>query len=255
MATAKKQANQVVVIEDNALTAFGNERPDYIKEGPGRGNEDVSARDMVLPRIEIIQSESPILEINGDAAPGLLFNTVTNEVLGDRVYFVPIYYRTEYIVWKSKDEGGGFFGAFTSQGEAETRRREKIADGEKPEHMEIVDTPVHYGLLVDPQTKSTQQAVISMAKSKAKVSRKWNSVIQICGGDRFSRVYAIGTFKDQNAKGKTFQNFTVTPAGFAPESVYREAERLYPMLKQSASANHGDVIENDAEQPAHDTNI
>lgn len=243
MATAKK--TEVVTTSKNEL-AFSQDVPDYIKQNVGRGSEEVRTDDMVLPRLEIVQAQSPIKDENEDAREGYLFNSVTQEVIGDIAYFIPVYYRTEYLVWKDKDEGGGFFGSFASQMEAEERRQKVIQENNgNPEHYEVVDTPVQYGLRVTPDGSVCEQIVISMAKSKAKVSRKWNSMIQLAGGDRFSRVYKITTFKDENAKGNKFHNFVVQPAGFPPKALYEKAEQLYETIKgQGVRAAHDTVIDN-----------
>jgi hypothetical protein len=224
MATTKSKTEVVTQAAEPFAVAT---QPDYIKSGPGRGSENVGADDMLVPRLEIVQSQSPIKDADPDARDGDLFNSVTSEILGPVAYFCPIYYQMEYILWKSKDEGGGFFGSFRTMEEAEKRMLQAIEEGEKPEFMEIVDTPVHYGLLVDPDTKAATQIVISMAKTKAKISRKWNSIIQIAGGDRFARIYKISTFTDENKKGQKFKNYVVAPAGFAPKEVYELAEATY----------------------------
>ncbi len=244
MATTKK--SEVAVKETNAL-AFATEVPEYIKQGGNRGSEEVKSTDMVLPRLEIVQALSPIKEENDEAKEGYLFNSVTQEIIGDLAYFVPVYYRMEYLVWKDQDQGGGFFGSFNSKEEADVRRKALIEeDNENPDHIEIVDTPVQYGLRISPDGLC-EQIVISMAKTKAKVSRKWNAMIQIAGGDRFSRVYKLTTFRDENSKGQKFFNFVVQPAGFTPEAVYREAERLYGVLKtQDFRVAHETIVEAEA---------
>lgn len=213
--------------------------PAWAKTDSARGSENVGTKDLMLPRLEIIQSESPIKEENDDASDGMLFNTVTGEVLGDTVFIVPIFYRMEYLVWKDKDHGGGFFGAFESQAEAEARKSEVLSEERCPEeYIEIVDTPVHYCLRLREDGK-TEQIVVSMPKSKAKVSRKWNSTIQLCGGDRFSRAYKVTTFRDKNRQGKSFYNYVVQPAGFPPEPVYREAEKMYEVFRrEGVKADH-----------------
>jgi hypothetical protein len=227
-------------------TMFGNQVPDWAKNGEGRGNENVGSKDIVLPRLEIVQAQSPIKDTDEAARDGLMFNTVSMEVLGDTVYIVPVYYRMEYILWKDQDSGGGFFGAYNSENEAKQRMEEEIdadpslqgvsKDG-KP-ILEIVDTPVHYCLRVKPDM-SVEQIVVSMPKSKAKVSRKWNAAIQMVGGDRFARAYKLTTFKDKNKQNKTFFNYVVQPAGYPPEQVFREAERLYGIFKeQGVRADH-----------------
>lgn len=239
-----KQA-AVAVKNENAL-AFGQDVPEYLKSQTGaRGSEEVGAKDMVLPRLEIVQATSDAMKDAG-VPEGEMFNSATGEGLGDLVYFVPVYYRTEYIVWKDQDKGGGFFGAFETPDAAKARLLEKIEEGEDEDDLEVVDTPVHYGLLVHPDgSQKPQQIVISMAKSKAKVSRKWNAMIQIAGGDRFSRVYKITTFKDKNKQNKTFFNFVVQPAGYVPEAIFREAEKTYSAFKtDGVKADHGSVINN-----------
>lgn len=223
--------------------------PDYLKQGVARGSEEVKSSDMVLPRLELVQASSPIKEENDDAREGHLFNSVTQELYGDLVYFVPIYFRVEWLVWKDQDSGGGFFGSFPTQEQAEERMRGLIQDDAslagkssagKP-ILEIVDTPVHYGLRITPEG-ICEQIVISMPKSKSKVSRKWNAMIQIAGGDRFGRVYKISSFTDENKQGKKFKNFVIQPAGFPPKAVYEEAERVYETFRSGeVSVNHGSV--------------
>lgn len=225
--------------------------PDYLQNtGPARGSEEVKSSDMVLPRLELVQAQSPIKEENEDAREGHLFNSVTQELYGDFIYFVPVYYRTEHLIWKDQDSGGGFFGSFGSKDEAMVRFNEVIQDDPtmagntkdgKP-ILEIVDTPVHYGLRITPEG-TIEQIVISMAKSKAKVSRKWNAMVQIAGGDRFARVYKISSFTDENKQGKKFKNFVVQPAGFPPKVVYEQAETIYEAFRSGAmSVNHASVV-------------
>lgn len=241
MATKK---TEVAAAATTAL-AFGQEMPAYMAQGGNRGSEEVKSSDIVLPRLEIVQALSPIKETDDDAKEGYLFNSVTQEVIGDLAYFVPVYFRTEYLVWKDQDQGGGFFGSFNSQKEAEERKAQAVSEGENPDHIEIVDTPVQYGLRITPDGL-IEQIVISMAKTKAKVSRKWNAMIQIAGGDRFSRVYKLSTFRDENKKGQKFFNYVVQPAGFTPELAYREAEKMYEVLKtQDFRVAHETVFEAD----------
>lgn len=252
MAKTATKKTDVVVPSQNVL-AFATEAPAYLNQGAARGSEEVTSKDMVLPRLEIVQAQSPIKETDESIRDGHLFNSVTQEVLGDLVYFVPVYFRLEYLIWKDQDEGGGFFGSYATEAEAKERRKEIIEDGENPDFIEIVDTPVQYGMRITPDGIS-EQIVISMAKSKSKVSRKWNAMIQIAGGDRFSRVYKISTFTDENKQGKKFKNFVVQPAGFTPEKVYREAERLYEVLKtQEFRVAHDTVINNGEEGPVEGT--
>lgn len=241
MATKKSE----VAVQQSQELAFSQEVPDYIKQGQARGSEEVGVKDIALPRLEIVQSQSPIKDLVEGVVEGHMFNSVTQELLGDLVYFVPVYYRMEYLVWKDQDKGGGFFGSFPSEAEAEARKHQAVEEGEDPDDIEVIDTPVHYGLMVTPDCSRVEQLVISMPRTKAKVSRKWNSMIQLAGGDRFSRVYKISTFKDENKNKQKFFNYVVQPAGFTPKAVYEEAERNYELFKAGAvRAAHETVIDN-----------
>lgn len=253
MATSKK--NAVATLDNNEIAPFVQEAlPDYLQnQGPGRGSEEVKSSDMILPRLELVQATSPIKEENEDAREGHLFNSVTQELYGDLIYFVPVYYRTEYLIWKDQDSGGGFFGSYPSADEANVRFKELVSEdpvlGTKTKDgkpmLEVVDTPVHYGLRITPEGQ-IEQIVVSMAKSKAKVSRKWNAMVQIAGGDRFARVYKLSSFTDENKQGKKFKNFVVQPAGFPPKAVYEQAELIYESFRSGAmNVNHASVVGED----------
>lgn len=236
-------ASKSTEVATQSASAFAVDQPSYINPESRRGSEEVGTKDLVIPRLEIVQAQGAAKDAG--IPEGHLYNSATMEEIGDVAYFVPVYFRAEYLVWKDQDEGGGFFGAFNTLSEAERRKVEVVEGGENPEFIEVVDTPVHYGLLVSPEGKfRPQQIVISMAKSKAKVSRKWNAMIQIVGGDRFARVYKITTFVDQNKQNKKFHNFVVMPAGYVPEDIYREAEKTYEIFKGgSVRAGHEQVVD------------
>ncbi len=255
---ATKQASKEVATPGANQVGFTDETPEWAKGGQGRGSENVGKDDLVLPRLELVQNTSPIKDEVEGVKEGQMFNTVTQEILGDVVLVIPVYYRMEYLVWKDQDAGGGFFGAFDFLDQAQARRQEVIEGGESPDEIEIIDTPVHYCLRVK-EDMTLEQIVISMPKSKAKVSRKWNATIQLAGGDRFSRAYKITSFKDSNKQNKTFYNYVVQPAGFPPETLYREAEKQYQMFSGGTvkvRANHeaaGTGTDEGTGEAGHDT--
>ena len=86
-----------------------------------------------------------------------------------------------------------------------------------------------------------EEVVISMSKSKMKVSRQLNTMVKMAGGDRFSRIYEIGAAEDQNKAGETYQNLTVKSLGFVTEAAYHMAEKLY----ESVSKGSKDVSRDD----------
>lgn len=234
---AKK--NEIATTEQsNTSLAVSDSMPDYLREkqGSARGQENVGAEDLVIPRLEVVQDLSPARKrsdpnyIEG-AEEGMLYNNVTRELYGKDVLVVPVGFVKEWLIWKDRDNGGGFRGAFASHAEAE-QALANLTDGDgrsESDMCEIVDTNQQFCLLIKPDG-TAEEIVVSMAKSKAKVSRKWNSLIRLANGDSFSRVYRISAVEDKNNKNQSFYNFGVAQAGFPSEQVYRRAEKMYEAI-------------------------
>lgn len=207
--------------------------PEYVRvEGPGRGSENVGTEDLIIPRLEIVQALSPAITPNDPgfipgAKQGDLINSASRKVYGDSVFVVPVHYSKLWLVWRDRQAGGGFLGAYGTPQEAEARAEK---EGGQKAGVSIVDTPTHLCLLIDTKSGEVNEIMISMPRTKAKISRQWNSMIKLAGGDRFSRVYRIGTQSQKNAKG-TFYNFTVAQLGFPVRPVYEAAEKLYEAIQ------------------------
>jgi len=229
---AKK--NEIATTEHSTLLVVQDSMPDFLrdKQGSARGQENVGAEDLVIPRLEVIQDLSPCRKRNDPnyiegAEEGMLYNNVTRELYGKEVLVVPVGFVKEWLIWKDREKGGGFRGAFPSKAEAE-RALSALEDGDD---CEIVDTNQQFCLLLKADG-TVEEIVVSMAKSKAKVSRKWNSLIRLANGDSFSRVYRLSAVEDKNNKNQSFYNFAVAVAGYPSEAVYRRAEKMYEALVQ-----------------------
>ena len=217
---------------------YPTERPDFMGD-KARGNEDVSAADLTIPRIDIIQDLSPQHKPNKaeyieGAAVGMIFNTATNALYGDRIHIVPVYFRKEYIIWKDQKAGGGFKGAFRTMTEAEA----ELTGLEDAAQCEIVDTAQQFCLLVHPDSTAEapilEQAVMSMSKSKMKPNRQLNTMIAASGGDRFERMYEAQVVEAQNAAGQDYFNWKVIQRGFVNQLIFEAAEKFYDTIKSGA---------------------
>jgi hypothetical protein len=214
-----------------------------------RGSEEVGSDDLVIPRIELVQSLSACRKktdpayIDG-AQEGMLYNNVTRELYGESINVVPVFFRKEYLLWRDTKLGGGFGGAFPDGASAEEARQTQ----EVPDEWEVVDTNQHF-VLVLKEDGSVEEAVMSMAKTKSRVSRNWNSLVRINGGPRFSRVYEISGVADQNKAGQDFYNLSVKNVGFGTEQVFKHAEQIYDMVKSGGAAvdRSTEVTEDDSE--------
>ena len=223
-------ASKKVAKRKGTEVALSDERPDWADGN--KGNEEVGFDDLTIPRLDVIQDLSPQHKKNKPeyiegAEPGLLFNTVTMALYGSKVMFVPVFFRKEWVIWKDIKAGGGFRGAHSTQQLAV----DALAELDDADQCEIQDTGQHFGLIVH-SADNIEEVVISMSKSKMKVSRQLNSMIKIRGGDRFSSAYSISAVEAQNAAGQDFWNMAVKPLGFVSEEIFELGERLYEQVKK-----------------------
>ncbi len=218
--------------------------PAYIKQDQARGNENVTTEDLQLPRLDVLQALSPQINKKKDqyiegAEPGMLFNTLTGELYGTSIHITPVSFVKRYLLWvdRKQDAEGGLRGVFDTLEEAE---KAMDADPDRAK-LEIVPTAEHLVLLDD-----GSEIILSMSKSKAKVSRKFNSLVRLNGGDRFSRRYVVTAVDDNGTKGE-YQNISISADGFPTEDVYLKAEALYEAIaagqKQQAASYAGESSE------------
>lgn len=228
------------------------DRPDHIKTGK-RGSESVTLDDLTIPRVDIIQDLSPQHKkskpeyIEG-AEAGMMFNSVSSELYGKSVLFVPVFMRKEWIIWGDRQKNHeGFFGAYPSEAEANAA----LAEREDADKCEVVKTDQQFGLIVDsdssPEDPKVSEVVVSMSKSKLKISRKLNSIIQMTEEDRFARLYELSVVDAQNAQNQDYYNFNVRQLGFCPEALYNKAEAMYKAIS-SGERDVNREYENSAEE-------
>lgn len=220
-------------------------------EDDQRGSEEVTGDDLTIPRLELAQGLSKCLKKNHaqhieGAQEGMFYNNLTRELYGESVVVIPILFRKEYLVWRDQDEGGGFAGAYSSREEAE----EQVLQQEQPDQWEAVETHQQFCALVHEDGR-LEEIVLSMSKSKLKVSRKWNSLIRLKGGPRFSRQYILSGVADQNQKGQDFSNIAVEYAGFVQsEDNFKQCEKAFEAIrggKVQADYSHDQDGEEDAD--------
>ena len=213
---------------------FSDDRPDFLPQESSKGQENVTADDLTIPRLGLVQDLSPQRKPNKPeyiegADSGMLFNNVTSQLYGKDINFVPVYFRKEWCIWRLQSSGGGFMGAWPTEKDAQ----EVFAEREFDHEYEIVDMAQHFGMVIHADQRP-EEIVISMSKSKLKVSRQLNTMVKMAGGDRFSRVYKISAVEDQNKEGQDYYNFGVAPIGYVSEPVYALAEVMYNSVSGGA---------------------
>ena len=225
---------------NKAITSFtpATTMPAHLQQGSGLGNENVTASDMTIPRLELIQQLSPQLMkknakyIEG-AELGHMFDSLTGELFTS-VFVINLYYETKYAVFKQRNLGGGFEGNFDT---AQDAMDHLVARSLDPKQYDIVETAIHKCLMLDENGNPKQPVLIYMSGSKMKISSQWNTQIQLegKGADRFATVWTLSANEETNRAGQPYQNYKVTFAGFAGEALYNEAKKTYFSMKGIAA--------------------
>lgn len=227
------------------------ELPDYLKGAQGLGNENVGQKDLTIPRLQIVQDLSPELDADNaekfipGAEKGMIFNTLTRELFPN-VTCINVFYRMEYNVFILRKRGGGFRGTYPSQADAILA----IEASDHPEDHEIMETGVHFVLIVNADGHPIGEAAIPMTSTKLKVSRSWNALIRGRGEnlDRFAGAWNLNTIKQKNDKGNFF-NYAVAPKGWASREAYDHAKQFYQVISSGAKDLDRNDLNNEAREP------
>jgi len=233
--------NQVATKKEGALAT------NLFEADANQGAQNISQEDLALPFLKILGQLSP--EVNKrdgkyveGAEPGLIINTVTNELYSD-VNVIPCHYKRQYIEWQDR---GTSTGAPVAIHEADsdiisqTTRgkdyKDRLANGNYLEN-----TASHFVLVrgANPHT-----ALISMKSTQLKVSRKWNSMMMglkmqgkngLFTPPTYSHIYNLKTVQMSNDKGTWF-GWDVSKVGPV------EQKDLYDMAKSFAlSVGKGEI--------------
>jgi len=193
--------------------------PSILLEDAGTASENMTTDDMLIPRLKILQAQSP--EVNkADAAhvkgaeAGQIIDTVSAKLSdGEKgVTVVPVSYRKTFIEWTSdrkivKDHG--LTPAIMDSCVADDKGKLKTPDGN-----DLVATAEYFLYVVD-DDDNYSPAILSMSSSGIKKAKKWNSMInrlQIPSPNgkgtinpaMFYTAYTLTTTPEQNDMGSWF---------------------------------------------------
>ncbi len=209
--------------KDTALTT----KVDY-SDHEGQGFENQTAADQLIPFLSVLQKMSPQVDENPKAKPGLLYNTVSQEVYGKEVLFVPAITDHCYVEWKPRDDGGGMVGKHSLHSEivSDAKKEHEFGKLKTPEGNDLVETFYIYGVVVDGDPKEgnvLSVAIVAFTSTKISIYKKINtrlSTFQITNNATgrkqrpplFAHLLRIGTQQQENVHGKFF-NFDIKTFG------------------------------------------
>ncbi len=241
--------NQVTEKKEGALAV------NLFEADADKGSQNMTQEDLALPFLKVLGQLSP--EVNKrdgkhveGAEPGMILNTVTNEVFdGSKgIDVLPVFYERKYVEWQDRGEGKGAPVAIhdASSDIMSQTTRDKSYKDRLPNGNYLENTANHYVVVLG---KSPQTALISMKATQLKISRKWNSImmgIKLQGKNglftppTYSHIYNLKTVQMSNDKGTWF-GWEVSKVGpVSDQSVYGIAKSFAEQVgKGAVEVKHG----------------
>ena len=172
------------------------------------GLEKMTASDLAIPFISLIQKTSPQIEEIDGAKPGMIFNSVTNKLYKE-ITVLPCGYKRSFVEWKPREKGGSYVGEHTPDSELAGKPRNDRGEVVLENGNILVETAYQFILLIDGNNAET--AVISMSSTQLKKARRWNSMMMglkvphpngtMVTPASFSHMYKISSVQEKNDKG------------------------------------------------------
>jgi hypothetical protein len=205
--------------------------------GPTGLSSNITAQDLRLPRVALLQSLSPQVQNQGEKyKQGMFIDTLTQDILDTPVTFVPIFVFKNIIKWKPRSEGGGMLWK-TLTPTAEQLKDTQWDGTNKPS----ADVYINCVCIVN---NSPTPLIISFCKTSLKAGQDLATLITL-SGQAWKHQYILESVKTTNSKG-IFYVMRVKRGGLATADQVVEAATLYESVKNLA-------IETDYEGATHET--
>lgn len=213
----------------------------------GDGLDNVGADDLLVPRLAILQSLSPQLkkakaEYIPGAEEGMIADLGTGELFGEELWFLPVYYRKEYLEWAPRDSGKGLVDVHSSANiladtTKDDRGRPTLANGNY-----IAETAQFYGLNL---SAGGRMSFIPMTSTQLKKARRLNTLamgekLRRADGSEFTapmwyRTYKFGAAAESNNEGD-WSGWTIARDKALPELTVEEDGYDWRSIKDQAIA-------------------
>ena len=224
--------------------------PSAFMEDANSGLENITAEDLTIPRLKILQALSP--EVNkrdgkyvDGASAGDVINTVTSKLYNEdnELTVLPVSYKRLFLEWQPRESGGGLVKQHEDQAILSQTTKNQIGQ-DMLENGNYIQTSANHFVLVLNEDGSYDQAMIPMAGTQLKKSRTWNSVMasikmrsdnKVFTPPSFSHKYVMKTVQESNDRGTWF-GWNVTLLGPLAES-----EMLYYEAAKDFASTVGDI--------------
>jgi hypothetical protein len=222
----------------------GKEVPAFLVQGDnqkGRGMEETSSEDLILPRIKLLQGLSPeVLEEPPLGKIGEFLHSLSKKCYGKELIFIPVYFFHSRIKWRDKAEGGGILclskdGKYPTISESLAPAsclscKDKDWNGHAEGEDKVPACTLYYNFIV--LVPDGDVVGLSLAKTQISAARRLITMIKYIGGssDSFARKYKM-TSKRVEKAGVSYYVPDFIDAGWVNELEYRKALALYTEVR------------------------
>jgi len=183
-----------------------------------RGFEDEDAKDLLLPRVELLQGLSPAVQ-EGKGKAGDIVNQISKSPLPTNI-FIPIAMHRKYIKWIPRDQGGGIEYQTTDPHDVRV-----IADTKWGPHGEKPTCTSYMNFLVLLEG-ATLPLVLSFSMTNYQEGRKLYTMGKMANCDMWLKRYELRSKPKTNNMG-TWHVFDIAEAGDTGAVDVKIAEALY----------------------------
>jgi len=211
------QSNEVAIKQQAGAVASIN-----IEQFADEGFDNVDSKSLALPFLKVLGQLSPQVtqgdsQFIPEARPGMIYNTVTNELYNGTggIPVIPCFYKLEYIEWKDRDKGAvAPVNVYPADSDIMSRTTRGDDGKDRLENGNYVEeTASHYVMVVEPEKSST--ALLTMKSTQRKKSKKWNSMMMSLRQKRkdgkgffrpapFTQQYLLKTVLEKNNLGSWY---------------------------------------------------
>jgi len=179
----------------------------------GAGLENVTSRDLIIPRLTILQALSPQMKSNKPeyipgAKVGDICDVSTGELFDAPLIFLPVHYMKQYLEWAPRATGKGLVKIHNDVSVLEEATKQEKGPPINKEGNLIVETAQFFGLNMN---AGGRRCFIPMASSQLKKARRWLTVassekLTRSDGSTFTpplfyRTYNLSTVDETGAEG------------------------------------------------------
>ena len=170
-------ANNIMAKKDGSVALFGDDL--------SKGFENMTQDDLALPFVRILGQLSPQVtqgdaKFIEDATPGMIYNTVTNDLFDGKkgIKVIPCYYKRNYPEWSDRGDGPGAPVAIHLPGSPIILTGKREGSKIRLPNGNYLEETAYFYVIVETKTGAYAPALITMKSTQLNVSKKWNSMMK-----------------------------------------------------------------------------